>query len=290
VAGERAIGVDLGGTKILAGVVERDGTIGRTAFRPTPVDSQDALLDALVEAVREVLDEDVVAVGFGVPSQVDQRDGTLGRSVNVPLADVPFRDLMRDRLELAVAVDNDANVAAFAEWRSGAARGTETMAMLTLGTGVGGGLVLDGRPYHGWAEVGHVVVEAGGKPCQGSCTGHGHLEAYASGLAADQVAREVLGPDATAHDLVEQRHPALREIGRWVGTGITTVANLFAPEVVVVGGGFGSAAFDLLEPGMRDVLAVEALEGMRDVPLARAELGGEAGVVGAAMIAFDAVG
>jgi glucokinase len=289
VAGERVIGVDLGGTKILAGVVDRDGALGRTAFRATPVESQDALLEALAEAVRDVLDDDVSAVGFGVPSQVDQRTGTLGRSVNIPLADVAFRDLMRERLGLPVAVDNDANVAAVAEWRRGAARGTQTMAMLTLGTGVGGGFVLDGRPYHGWAEVGHIVVEAGGRPCQGSCTGHGHLEAYASGVAANQLAREVLGGEATARDLVAQRHPALHEIGRWVGTGIVTLANLFAPEVVVIGGGFGVAAFDQLLAGAREVLAVEALEGMRDVPIARAELGGEAGVVGAGLIAFDAV-
>jgi glucokinase len=289
-ADDCVIGVDLGGTKILAGVVDRAGNVGRTAFRPTPVVSQDALLDALAETVHEVLDDDVAAVGFGVPSQVDQRTGTLGRSVNIPLADVPFRDLMRERLGLPVAVDNDANVAAFAEWLRGAARGTQTMAMLTLGTGVGGGFVLDGRPYHGWAEVGHIVVESGGRPCQGSCTGHGHLEAYASGVAADQTAREVLGADATARDLVDRRHPALHEIGRWVGTGMVTLANLFAPEVVVLGGGFGVAAFDLLLPGIREVLDVEALEGVRDVPIARAELGSEAGVVGAGQIAFDAVG
>jgi glucokinase len=289
VAADRVIGVDVGGTKILAAVVDRDGNVERTVSRPTPVSSQDDLLDEIAAAVGEVTDGRAGAVGFGVPSQVDQRHGTLGRAVNIPLAEIPFRDLMRERLCLPVAVDNDANVAAFAEWKRGAARGTATMAMLTLGTGVGGGFVLDGRPYQGWAEVGHIVVEAGGLPCQGSCTGHGHLEAYASGQAADRVAHARIGAGATAHDLVAQRHPALREIGGYLGVGIATLANLFSPEVVVIGGGFGVAAFDLLLPAVQEVVQVEALLGARGVRIACAELGEEAGVVGAAMIAFAAL-
>jgi glucokinase len=290
VAEERVIGVDVGGTKILAGVVGAAGTIERTAVRATPVASQEALLDAIADVVTELVEPRVRAVGFGVPSQVDQRRGTLGHAVNIPLAEVAFRDLMAGRLGLPVALDNDANVAAFAEWSAGAARGAETMAMLTLGTGVGGGLVLDGRPYRGWAEVGHIVVEADGLPCQGSCTGHGHLESYASGTAADRVARERIGDGATAHDLVAQRHPALHEIGRYVGAGIATLANLVHPDVVVIGGGFGVAAVDLLLPGVREVVEVEALEGARDVRVARAELAEDAGVIGAALIAFDVLG
>jgi glucokinase len=290
VAEERVIGVDVGGTKILAGVVDRDGNVERTAARPTPTSSQDAVLAALAEAVREVADERVRAVGFGVPSQIDQRRGTLGRSVNLPLAELPFRDVMAERLDLPVAVDNDANVAAFAEWRRGAGSGTDTMIMLTLGTGVGGGFVLGGRPYHGWAEVGHMVIEHDGIPCQGSCTGHGHLESYASGNAADRVAREHLGAEATAHDLVAQRHPALHELGRYLGAGVATLANLFDPELVVIGGGFGIAAFELLLPAVQEVLQVEALAGARDLRIEPAQLGGEAGVVGAGLIAFGALG
>jgi glucokinase len=283
---DRVIGVDVGGTKILAAVVDRGGNVERTVSRPTPRTSQDDLLEEIVAAVGEVADGDTGAVGLGVPSQVDQRHGTLGRAVNIPLAEIPLRDLMRERLGLPVAVDNDGNVAAFAEWRQGAARGAATMAMLTLGTGVGGGFVLDGRPYQGWAEVGHIVVEAGGLPCQGTCTGHGHLEAYASGQAADRLAEERIGPGATAYDLVAREHPALREIGGYLGAGIATLANLFAPEVVVIGGGFGVAAFDLLLPAAQEVVQVEALAGARGLRIACAELGEEAGVVGAAMIAF----
>jgi glucokinase len=289
VAEARVIGVDVGGTKILAAVVDRAGEIERTVVRPTPTSSQEAVLDALADAVRELVDDRVVAVGFGVPSQIDQRRGTLGQAVNLPLEEIPFRDLMAERVGLPVALDNDANVAAAAEWGRGAGRGTSTMVMLTLGTGVGGGFVLGGRPYHGWAEVGHMVVERDGLPCQGSCTGHGHLESYASGRAADRVAREQLGEGATAHDLVEQRHPALHELGRYLGAGIATLANLFDPELVVIGGGFGIAAFDLVLPAIREVLEVEALPGARGLRIEQAQLGEEAGVVGAGLIAFDAL-
>jgi glucokinase len=289
VAGDRVIGVDVGGTKILAGLLDREGRVERSVVHPTPTDSEEAVLDAITHAVVELVDPRVRAVGFGVPSQIDQRTGTLGRAVNIPLADLPFRDVMAERLGLPVALDNDANVAAFAEWAHGAARGTDTMAMLTLGTGVGGGLVLDGRPYHGWAEVGHSVVVLDGLPCQGSCTGRGHLESYVSGHAADRIAREGLGEGATAHDLIRQGHPALREIGRHLGAGLATLVNLFNPEVIVIGGGFGLAAFDQLLPVVREVIRREALEPAGDVAVVPAQLGPDAGLVGAGLIAFDAI-
>jgi len=283
------IGVDVGGTKILAGLLDRSGRIERSVVHPTPTASQDELVDGIARAVEELLDPRVRAVGFGVPSQIDQRTGTLGRAVNIPLADIPFRSLMAERLRLPVAVDNDANVAAFAEWGHGAARGTQTMVMLTLGTGVGGGLVLGGRPYHGWAEIGHIVVELDGAPCQGACTGRGHLESYASGTAADRVARAELGEGADASDLIQRRHPALGGIGRYLGAGLATLVNIFDPELVVIGGGFGIAAFELLLPAAREVLRREALDPAGEVPVVRAALGPDAGLVGAGLIAFDAV-
>ena len=289
-ADERVIGVDVGGTKILAGLVDREGRVEHSVVRPTPVESQDALLDGLVGAVRSLVDDRVVAVGFGVPSQVDEATGWVGRAVNIPLAEIPFRDVMAERIGLPVAVDNDANVAAFAEWGHGAGRGTRTMLMLTLGTGVGGGLVLGGRPYRGWAEVGHIVVELDGEPCQGICTGRGHLESYVSGTAADRIARAELGEAADAGDLIIRQHPALARMGRYLGAGIATCANLFLLDRVVIGGGFGIAAFDLLLPSAREVLEREALPPAGAVSIVRAELGPEAGLVGAGLIAFDAVG
>jgi glucokinase len=193
VAEQRVIGVDLGGTKILAGVVDRAGAVGRRRETPTPTGSQSELLGALESAVAELVEDDVAALGFGIPSTIDQRSGRAVSSVNIPLADLDLRAWMGDRFGLPVGLDNDANAATLAEWAHGAGRGTRHMVMLTLGTGVGGGLILDGRPYRGaigaGAELGHMVIDLDGPPCQGSCTGRGHLETLASGRAAGYTRR-----------------------------------------------------------------------------------------------------
>jgi glucokinase len=283
------IGVDLGGTKIHAGLVDGSGRIERALDRRTPVESQEALFAALIEVVRELRTPDVTAVGIGVPARVDQRSGGVLGAVNIPLDDPNFRTEMREWLGLPVSVDNDASAAALAEHHAGAGRGTSELVLLTLGTGVGGGVVTDGRLYRGWAELGHLVIVENGDPCQGACTGRGHVESYCSGAAADRVAQRVLGPEATAHELVEQRHPALGEIGRHLGTAIASVVNAFGPEVVVVGGGFGVAAFELLLEPAREVIRREALPSAGEVPVRRAELGLEAGLIGAALAARDAL-
>src|SRR5919201_4861405 len=203
-SGNRVIGVDLGGTKVLAGLVDGDGTVERTIEVPTPTTSQAGLLAVLERLVGELLDDGVAALGFGVPSQIDQRRGVAIGSVNIPIAELPLRAHMQQRFGLPTGLDNDANAAALAEWKNGAGRGTTDMVMLTLGTGVGGGVVIDGRLYRGWAELGHIVIEYDGKPCQGACTGRGHLESYCTGVAATEAAREALGPQADAHVLVEE--------------------------------------------------------------------------------------
>jgi glucokinase len=292
------IGVDVGGTKILAGMVARDGTVAKHRESPTPTESEAVLLDGLETAVHELLDQSVVAVGFGIPSRIDQRAGIAVGSVNIPLAGVPLRDEMHKRLGLPVAIENDANAAAIAEWKAGAARGTSDMVMLTLGTGVGGALILGGRPYRGsigaGGEVGHMVIVHDGAPC--SCGGRGHLESYVSGKAADAVAREAFGPAADAHRLVRLANEGdalaielLTEIGRKLGSGIASLINLFDPELVVVGGGF-AAAGDLLLVPAGEVMEREVLQPMReDVRVVRAELGTSAGMIGAAMVAFEAV-
>jgi glucokinase len=292
----KVIGVDVGGTKILAGLVDSGGTVIGHREHSTPLESEDALLDGLETAVRELADEDVAAVGFGVPSRIDQRIGVAIGSVNIPLAGVPLRDVMGERLGLPVVIENDANAAAIAEWKAGAGRGATDMVMLTLGTGVGGGLILGGRPYRGTigagAELGHVVIVHDGALC--SCGGRGHLEAYVSGKAADGVAREVLGPAADAHRLVRLANEGdpkaielLAEIGRKLGSGIGSLINTFDPELIVVGGGF-AAAGELLFAPAREVIAREVLKPMRDtVRLVRAELGTSAGMIGAAMAAFE---
>jgi glucokinase len=300
VALNRVIGVDLGGTKILAGVVDRDGAVERRRELPTPLGSQDDLLRGLAVAVEDVLEEDVAALGFGIPSTIDQRSGKAVTSVNIPLADLDLRAWMRERFGLPVGIDNDANAATLAEWAYGAGRGTRHMVMLTLGTGVGGGLILDGKPYRGavgaGAELGHMVIDLDGPPCQGVCPGRGHLEALASGHAATVAAREQFGPAVDAHRLVRLAGEGdsdavalLAELGHRLGAGIVSLVNVFNPELVVVGGGFSAAGDFLLEPA-RELVAREALSPARElVRIVRAELGTAAGLVGAGLVAFEAL-
>ncbi len=292
----RVIGVDLGGTKILAAIVDREGTPHERVVRPTPTGSQEEVLRGLEDAVEELRDDTIAAIGFGVPSRIDHVGGCAIGSVNIPLDGFPLRDTMRDRFGLPVGLENDGNAATFAEWRHGAGRGVEDLAMLTLGTGVGGGVVFGGKLYRGWAELGHLVVLAGGPPCQGICTGHGHLESLVSGSAADRVADEVLGKEATAEDLVAGGHAgdeaaveALASIGRLLGAGIGSIVNVFGVELVLVGGGFGSAAGDLILGPALEVARVEALTPARDrLRIVPAALGPDAGVLGAALVAFEA--
>lgn len=296
-----AIGVDLGGTKILAGVVARDGTVVRRHERPTPQDSQEHVLAELEAAVAELLDDSVGALGFGAPSPIDQKRGVVVRCVNLPLEDAPLRDRMHQRFGLPAGLDNDANAAAIGEWRAGAGRGVDDLVMLTLGTGVGGGVVSGSAPFRGrngeGAELGHVVIVHDGRPCQGGCTGHGHLEAYVSGHAATAAAQEAFGPAADAHRLVrlaneadEKAKELLAELAGHLGSGIGSFVNMFAPELVVLGGGFGVAAFDYLRGPAEEIARREALEPMRSAfRIAKAELGTAAGLIGAAFVGFEAL-
>jgi glucokinase len=296
----RVIGVDVGGTKTLSAVLTRDGTIEARVERQTIVSSQDALLAELDSAIDELraAHPDAAAIGFGIPSRIDQRTGWAIASVNVPLADFDFRDRMRERHGLPVAIDNDGNAAAIAEWKTGAGRGASDVVMLTLGTGVGGGLILDGRPYRGatgsGAELGHIVVDFDGPPC--ACGGRGHLEAVASGKAASRVAQELYGAEADSHELVrraeageEKAVEAMAKIGRLLGAGFATLVNTFEPELIVIGGGFGRESDLLLRPA-REVLARDGLApGSETVKIVAAQLGADAGVIGAGMIAFEAL-
>jgi glucokinase len=176
--------------------------------------------------------------------------------------------------------------------------GALNIVMLTLGTGVGGGLILDGKPYRGargaGAELGHTVVEYDGPPCP--CGGRGHLESFASGTAANAVAREVYGPASNARELVRRGKAgeseavtALAEIGRRLGAAIGSFVNTFEPELIVIGGGFAAAGELLLGPA-QDIAAREALPELRHgIRIVRAELGVDAGVVGAGMVAYEAL-
>jgi len=294
---KRVIGVDLGGTKILAGIVDREGHVEHRREHQTRTASEDELLAGLDEAVEELLTDEIGALGFGIPSPIDQRTGRALQAVNIPLTDIDFRQRMKKRFGLPVGIENDANAATYAEFRFGAARDVDSMIMLTLGTGCGGGAVVNGQLFRGWAEFGHIVIVYDGLPCQGSCTGRGHLEPYVTGVAAGKLAAAEFGPAVDAHRLVRLANEGepraieiLDSIGRHLGAGIGSLVNIFNPELIVIGGGFAAAGDFVLDPA-REILRREALAraGYR-VPIVRAELGTAAGLIGAGLVAFDAAG
>ena len=251
-------------------------------------------------------------MGFGIPCLFDQRSGVAVVAVNQPLKNVPFADIMAERLGLPVFADNDANVAVIAEHRAGAARGCNEVVMLTIGTGIGGGLILGGRPYRGAigsaAELGHVVIEIDGPPCQGNCPNHGCVEALASGTALAREAvrfarerpgsglaraledgRELVGPLVTelAYDGDEAALEVIELIGTRIGVALANYVNIFNPEVIVIGGGVIGAGELLLAPA-RAVVAESSLPPSRDeVKIVAARFGVEAGMIGAAALAFD---
>jgi glucokinase len=310
---ERVIAMDLGGTKLLTGLVGRDGVVVKRTIAPTETSSEERLLAQIDAAIDEHLDEGVLGIGIGVPCLIDQRSGQAVSAVNVPIQDVGLRDHVRDRFGLPTGIENDANAAALSEHTFGAGRGTRHMVMLTLGTGIGGGLILNGELYRGAygaaAELGHVTLDLDGGPCQGSCPGIGHLEALASGHAARALAREVaaerpegdLGRAAAqgreidakltvelARDGEGDAREVLRRIGRNLGFGIANYVNVFNPDLVVLGGGFSRAAELIVDPAL-EVVRAHALEPSRStVRIALAILGVEAGLIGAGLIGFEA--
>ena len=290
------IGVDVGGTKIRSGVADREGNVLARNLVESPGTSEEDVVDALDAAVEALVDETVGAIGYGVPANLDPTTGRVLRATNLPFDDFDLGAHARARFGLPVGVENDANAAALAEWELGAGKGVSTLVLLTLGTGVGGGMVLDGRPYRGWAEIGHMVVQTGGPPCQGSCHGRGHLEALVSGTAADRIAQELWGPDADSHTLVEHARAGaeealaqLDEMADSLGAAIGSLANLFDPDIVIVGGGFGQAVADLVLPRAQEAGRREALAPAdRTLTVVPAKLGEDAGLVGAALVGFQA--
>jgi glucokinase len=313
--GRRTIGVDMGGTKLLAGAVDSGLSVHHRAQRSLNRLDQSYLLDVVVDAVeetREAAGADIAAVGFGIPSLIDQRSGNAVIAVNLPLKNIRFGDVMTERLGLPVFVDNDANLAALAEHRAGAARGCSEAVVLTIGTGIGSGLILRDELYRGaigaGAELGHSVIDLNGPPCQGNCPNHGCIESMASGTALAREAlriaheqpssglgralaagRELEGPLVTelAHDGDAAAIEAIELIGTRLGVAIASLVNIFNPEVVVIGGGVVGAG-ELLLGAARAEMLRRALPPSRDVvEILPAAFGVEAGMIGAAALAFD---
>lgn len=286
-----AVGIDVGGTKILAARVAANGTIMAERQVATEQRSWPHLFRQIAGLARDLGAGPDTAVGLGLPGTVDQRRGTLIQAVHVPFDDSPVRDRLAAELGAHVEIDNDANCAALAEHRHGAARGTGFSVLLTLGTGIGGGVIADGRPYRGalgtGAELGHMVIVRGGRPCQGTCPGRGHLEAYVCGGAAGTLAREqgIAGSDAllslaAAGDPVA--HRVMEDMAGALGAGLVTLANAFNPEIFLIGGGFGAVASRYLLGPATAILRDESMRPNGEVPVVAAALGAEAGAVGAA--------
>jgi len=306
-----AIGVDLGGTKMLLGVLDGDSKTVWESREGSAGESEDELVELLVREVEEARSErpGVQAIGMGIPATIDHDKGVALAAVNLPIADLPIRDLVQGRTGLPAFVDNDANVAALAEHRFGAARGTRNAIMLTIGTGIGGGLILGGEIYRGstgaGAELGHVVIQMDGPACQGNCPNHGCVEALASGTAlgreglaaAESNPESALGKlhgegesiDGRAVTLAAQEGDEVAAavfelIGTRLGVALASFANIFEPEVIVIGGGVIAAGDLLLDPARRE-LEARALRPMNRTPVVPAELGADAGMIGAAALA-----
>ena len=306
------VGVDLGGTKVLVEVVGEHRKVLYEDQERSAGQSQDELMETLEREVREALEArpNVAAVGLGIPCTIDRERGVAITAVNLPIENLPIRDLMHERLGIPVFVDNDANVAALAEHRFGAAKGTSDAVMLTIGTGIGGGVIIDGELYRGStgaaSEPGHMVIDFDGPPCQGNCPNNGCLETFASGtalaregrVAAEGNPESALGrvlaeggviDGKAVTDAANDRDPVavavVEEAGRRLGAGLSGLANIFEPEVIVIGGGVAKVIGDLMVAPAREELRTRALPPMNETPVRMAELGPEAGMVGAAEMA-----
>ena len=307
--------VDVGGTKVMAGVVDVDGQVRRVTHRSTPGRRVDVRMieDALTEAVAEAADgQPILAVGLAAAGFVDAAGERVMFAPHLPWRGEQVQERLSQRWGTAVVLDNDANCAARAEWTYGAARGVSDALMITLGTGIGGGIISGGRLVRGWngmaGEFGHQQVVPGGHPCE--CGGHGCWEQYSSGNALVRDARARIGgsqptllealcegrPDLLTGPMVTEAAEegdlvaleVFASIGDWLGVGIANLVAVFDPERVVVGGGVSAAGDRILEPARRAL--VRSLVGSTDrrVPaLVRAELGNRAGLVGAALLARE---
>lgn len=311
----QAVGVDVGGTKTAALRVTADGRILDRQILPTPAEDMQATLDTMVEAARSVLSPEVRTIGVGAAGLVEAGTGRLTFAPNLAWRNAPLAEHIWEALGLPAVADNDNNVAAWGEFRVGAARGRNHVLFVGVGTGIGGGIITDGRLLrgaHGFAaEVGHVVVEPDGPLC--GCGNHGCWEQVASGHALTRAGREaarqhpqsmiarmsggdpakVTGPLVT--DAARGGDPVARgilaRVGERLGQGLAGLANVLDPEVVVVGGGVVAAGDWLLEPARRVFArSIEAPAHRPEVPVLPAALGNDAGAIGAAILALEELG
>jgi glucokinase len=310
---DQFVGIDVGGTKIAVATLQA-GELSESVLHHTELGSQEALVAQLIRVIDEAGTPDTRAVGIGVPSLIEFATGRIRSSVNIPLKDVPLRELLTERAGVPVYIENDASCAALAEAFRGGRIAVPHLVMFTVGTGVGGGLVLNGRLYRGASgaasEVGHTIIGLdlleGAPEHSGVFPQAGSLELLASGTALDTLAREAAGADpnsflgkrltrdggVTGHDVVDGARAGdepsircLRILGERLGIGIANAITIFDPLEVVVGGGVSAAGELLLGPA-REVAwkyAVPGAGSKTEIRLARH--GPRAGVLGAALIA-----
>lgn len=311
------IGIDVGGTKIAAGVVAEDGSVLASSRRESPAEHPGAIADDIGALVAEYAAEyDIRGVGVAAAGFIDLARSEVMFAPNLAWRGEPLRQLVQERVELPTVIENDANAAAWAEYRFGAGQGARTLAMVTIGTGIGGGLVLggpeNGRLFRGGfgvaAEFGHLRMVPGGRPC--ACGLHGCWEAYGSGTGLTVRARELAradpsgavallqlaGGDADAiqgpmvSEAADRGDPAalrsFAELATWIGEGLGSLAAVVDPDVIVVGGGVSESPWLDLDAVVASFETSVTGFGHRPVPrIARAALGNDAGLVGAADLA-----
>ena len=307
------VGIDIGGTKVLGGVVDEAGEVVVSQLRSTPASNVEGIRDVIVDLVGTLRgDHEVDAVGIGAAGWIDSSRSTVQFAPNLAWRNEPLRDLLAEEIDLPIVVENDANVAAWAEFQYGAAREADNAALFTIGTGIGGGLVLDGRLVRGAhgiaAEFGHTLAVPDGTEC--GCGRHGCLEQYASGNALVRFAKEAAegnpgearlllkaaegevaaidGPMVTeaarAGDPVSIG--AFNKVGGYLGEALADIVQLLDPDVVVIGGGVINAGELLLAPARQRYRAALHARGRFPVAEIRAaRMGPKAGIIGAADLA-----
>lgn len=307
-----SIGIDIGGTKIAGGLVDADGNIIRESKVPTPAQDSAAIADAVVSLIQELSEGvEVVAAGVAAAGFIDAERANIIYAPNLSWRHEPFKAKLQARLNIPVFIENDANAAGWAEYRFGAGKSVQHMVMLTIGTGVGGAVIVDGHLLRGGfgiaAELGHLRLIPNGRPC--GCGQHGCIEQYGSGTALLRAAKELAASDdslgrrlaelqeeageLTGHQVyqaITERDPGalhiLEQLGTWLGEAVSSICAVLDPEVVVIGGGVSAAGELLLEPIRKAYLSTLPASDFRPhLKFAIAEFVNDAGVVGAADLA-----
>ncbi|MGH7510180.1 MAG: ROK family protein [Gemmatimonadales bacterium] len=318
------LGIDIGGTNLVVGSVSEDGSVlHAVGSEPTQAEAgeQDVLSRLIALAKRTIRqtrkdypEAEIMGVGVGAPGPLDTRAGIVLLTPNLGWVNLPLRQIIHDQLELPAELDNDANCATLGEWWMGAARGTRHAVGITIGTGIGGGIMIDGKLFHGASdcagEIGHTTIDIEGRRCK--CGNYGCLEAYASGpnialraceeieAGAESRLAHYVGGDLkritaqtvyqAAHDGDELALEVVNDTARFLGTGIANLVNIFNPEVVVVCGGVTLAGDHLFIPLRREVARRAFKPAVSVCRIVPSELVGTAGVYGAARVFLDQTG